>query len=74
MNRKCLHLDVPAPLSSPACLVYCPPKLIDGLPMSLRDWDKVEVIGSTNPTGCTNGRSSRVVAVIILTPTTRGVI
>ena len=30
-------------LIKPGLLVYCPQKLIDGLPMSLRDWDKIEV-------------------------------
>ena len=30
-------------LIKPGLLVWCPPKLIDGLPMSLRDWDKIEV-------------------------------
>ena len=30
-------------LIRPGLLVYCPQKLIDGLPMPLRDWDKIEV-------------------------------
>lgn len=37
------HLDWALGLVQPGLLVYCPQRLIDGLPMSLRDWDKIEV-------------------------------
>ena len=43
MKSNVLHLDCAMALIKPGLLVYCPPKLIDGLPMSLRDWDKIEV-------------------------------
>lgn len=37
------HLDGAMALIQPGLLVHCPQRLIDGLPMSLRDWDKIEV-------------------------------
>jgi N-dimethylarginine dimethylaminohydrolase len=37
------HLDCCLALVKPGLLVHCPEKLIDGLPMSLRDWDKIAV-------------------------------
>ena len=43
MKSNVLHLDCAMALIKPGLLVYCPQKLIDGLPMSLRDWDKIEV-------------------------------
>ena len=43
MKSNVLHLDCAMALIKPGLLIYCPPKLIDGLPMSLRDWDKIEV-------------------------------
>jgi N-dimethylarginine dimethylaminohydrolase len=43
MKSNVLHLDCALALIKPGLLVYCPTKLIDGLPMSLRDWDKIEV-------------------------------
>jgi len=43
MKSNVLHLDCVLALIKPGLLVYCPEKLIDGLPMSLRDWDKVTV-------------------------------
>ena len=43
MKSNVLHLDCAMALIKPGLLVYCPLKLIDGLPMSLRDWDKIEV-------------------------------
>jgi glycine amidinotransferase len=43
MKSNVLHLDCAMALIKPGLLVYCPPKLIDGLPMSLCDWDKIEV-------------------------------
>ena len=43
MRSNVLHLDWVLGLIKPGLLVYCPEKLIDGLPMSLRDWDKIAV-------------------------------
>lgn len=43
MKSNVLHLDCAMALIKRGLLVYCPEKLIDGLPMSLRDWDKVTV-------------------------------
>ena len=37
------HLDGALALIGPGLLVYCPERLIDGLPASLRDWDKIAV-------------------------------
>jgi N-dimethylarginine dimethylaminohydrolase len=43
MKSNVLHLDCCLALIKPGLLVYCPEKLIDGLPMSVRGWDKIEV-------------------------------
>ena len=43
MRSHVRHLDDCLALIRPGLLVYCPDRLIDGLPMALRDWDKVEV-------------------------------
>ncbi len=43
MRSNVLHLDCCLALVRPGLLVYCPDKLIDGLPMSLREWDKIAV-------------------------------
>ena len=43
LRSNVLHLDCALALIKPGLLVWCPQKLIDGLPMSLRDWDKIEV-------------------------------
>jgi N-dimethylarginine dimethylaminohydrolase len=43
MRSNVLHLDWVLGLIKPGLLLYCPEKLIDGLPMSLRDWDKIAV-------------------------------
>jgi N-dimethylarginine dimethylaminohydrolase len=43
MKSNVLHLDCAVALIKPGLLVYCPEKLIDGLPTSLRGWDKVTV-------------------------------
>jgi N-dimethylarginine dimethylaminohydrolase len=43
MKSNVLHLDCAMALIKPGLLVYCPEKLIDGLPMSLRSWDKISV-------------------------------
>ncbi len=43
MKSNVLHLDCAMALIKPGLLVHCPEKLIDGLPMSLRGWDKIAV-------------------------------
>lgn len=43
MRSNVLHLDGALALIKPGLLAWCPQRLIDGLPMSLRDWDKIEV-------------------------------
>ena len=43
MKSSVLHLDCCLGLVKPGLLLYCPEKLIDGLPMSLGDWDKIVV-------------------------------
>ena len=41
LRSNVLHLDWVLALLQPGLLVYCPEKLIDGLPTSLRTWDKI---------------------------------
>jgi N-dimethylarginine dimethylaminohydrolase len=43
MRSNVLHLDWVVGLIKPGLLVHCPERLIDGLPMTLRSWDKVQV-------------------------------
>lgn len=43
LRSNVLHLDCAMALVKPGLLIWCPHKLIDGLPQSLRDWDKIEV-------------------------------
>jgi N-dimethylarginine dimethylaminohydrolase len=43
MRSNVLHLDCALGLIKPGLLVWCPEKLIDGLPMSLRGWDQISV-------------------------------
>jgi glycine amidinotransferase len=43
MKSNVLHLDCALALIKPGLLVWCPEKFIDGLPMSLRDWDAITV-------------------------------
>ena len=55
MKSHVLHLDCAMALVKPGLLIYCPLKLIDGLPMSLRDWDKIEVSPKEATLLATNG-------------------
>lgn len=55
MKSNVLHLDCCLALIKRGLLVYCPSKLIDGLPMSLRDWDKIEVSVDEANALATNG-------------------
>lgn len=41
LRSNVLHLDWAMTLVRPGLLLYCPEQLIDGLPMSLRAWDKI---------------------------------
>jgi len=43
LKSDVLHLDCALALIKPGLLVWCPEKLIDGLPMSLRGWDAITV-------------------------------
>jgi N-dimethylarginine dimethylaminohydrolase len=55
LRSNVLHLDCALGLVQPGLLVYCPGKLIDGLPMSLRNWDKIEVSPEEANLLATNG-------------------
>ena len=54
-SSNVLHLDCALALIKPGLLVWCPQKLIDGLPMSLRDWDKIDGLGRGSDLLATNG-------------------
>ena len=43
MRSNVHHLDGVLGLVKRGLLIHCPDRLIDGLPMSLRDWDKITV-------------------------------
>jgi N-dimethylarginine dimethylaminohydrolase len=43
MKSNVLHLDCCLSLVKPGLLIWCPEKFVDGLPVSLRDWDKIAV-------------------------------
>jgi N-dimethylarginine dimethylaminohydrolase len=43
LRSDVLHLDNALALIRPGLLVWCPDRLIDGLPMSLRDWEAITV-------------------------------
>lgn len=55
MRSNVLHLDCALALIKPGLLVWCPEKLIDGLPMSLRDWDAIAVSAAEANLLATNG-------------------
>lgn len=55
MKSNVLHLDCALALIKPGLLVWCPEKLIDGLPMSLRDWDAIAVSRDEANLLATNG-------------------
>lgn len=50
-----LHLDCALSLVKPGLLVWCPEKLVDGLPMSLRAWDAIAVSKDEATQLATNG-------------------
>jgi N-dimethylarginine dimethylaminohydrolase len=55
LKSNVLHLDCAMALVKPGLVVYCPEKLIDGLPMSLRDWDAITVSVEEATLLATNG-------------------
>jgi N-dimethylarginine dimethylaminohydrolase len=55
MKSNVLHLDCSLALIKPGLLVWCPEKFIDGLPMSLRDWDAITVSRDEANLLATNG-------------------
>ncbi len=55
LRSNVLHLDCALGLVKPGLLVWCPEKLIDGLPMSLRSWDAVTVSRDEANKLATNG-------------------
>jgi N-dimethylarginine dimethylaminohydrolase len=55
LRSNVLHLDCALGLVKPGLLVWCPEKLIDGLPRSLRDWDAVVVSKDEANLLATNG-------------------
>jgi len=55
LRSNVLHLDCALGLVKPGLLVWCPEKLIDGLPMSLRDWDAITVSKEEASKLATNG-------------------
>jgi N-dimethylarginine dimethylaminohydrolase len=50
-----LHLDCALALVKPGLLIWCPEKLVDGLPRSLRDWDAIAVSRDEASRLATNG-------------------
>jgi N-dimethylarginine dimethylaminohydrolase len=55
LRSNVLHLDCALALVKPGLLVWCPARLIDGLPTALRDWDKIEVSVEEATLLATNG-------------------
>ncbi len=55
LKSNVLHLDCAMALVKPGLVVYCPEKLIDGLPMSLRGWDAITVSVEEATLLATNG-------------------
>jgi len=55
LRSNVLHLDCALGLIKPGLLVWCPEKLIDGLPMSLRSWDAIVVSKDEANLLATNG-------------------
>jgi N-dimethylarginine dimethylaminohydrolase len=55
LKSDVLHLDCAMALIRPGLVVYCPEKLIDGLPMSLRSWDAITVSKEEANLLATNG-------------------
>jgi len=55
LRSSVLHLDCALALVKPGLLVWCPEKLIDGLPRTLREWDAITVSKEEASKLATNG-------------------
>lgn len=55
LRSNVLHLDCAMALVKPGLLIWCPEKLIDGLPTSLRSWDAITVSKDEANRLATNG-------------------
>jgi len=55
LRSNVLHLDCALALIKTGLLIWCPHRLIDGLPTALRDWDKIEVSVEEAARLATNG-------------------
>jgi N-dimethylarginine dimethylaminohydrolase len=55
LRSNVLHLEGALALIKPGLLIWCPQRLIDGLPTSLRGWDKIEVSVEEATALATNG-------------------
>lgn len=55
LHADVLHLDCALALVKPGLLIWCPEKLSNGLPTSLRDWDAIAVSRSEANRLATNG-------------------
>lgn len=55
LRSNVLHLDCALGLVKPGLLVWCPEKLIDGLPRTLREWDAIAVSTDEADKLATNG-------------------
>lgn len=55
LRSNVLHLDCALGLVKPGLLVWCPEKLIDGLPRTLREWDAIVVSKDEASKLATNG-------------------
>jgi glycine amidinotransferase len=55
LRSNVLHLDCALALVRPGLLIWCPEKLIDGLPISLRGWDAIKVSKDEADRLATNG-------------------
>jgi len=55
LKSDVLHLDCALALAAPGLLIYCPERLIDGLPESLRSWDTIKVAKDEASRLATNG-------------------
>jgi N-dimethylarginine dimethylaminohydrolase len=55
LRSNVLHLDCALALIRPGLLLWCPEKLIDGLPMSLRSWEAITLSASEASGFATHG-------------------
>jgi glycine amidinotransferase len=71
MKSHVLHLDCCLALVKPGLLIWCPEKLIDGLPMSVRGWDKIAVSVDEASRLATNGLTLEEGRMIVDSDNTR---